>query len=50
MVLMTMILGGFISTAFFFILEGSSKKVEWKRSADALTIKRPKSLPGEFVY
>ena len=30
-------------------LMGSTEKIKWSRSADALTIKLPKSLPGKIV-
>ena len=30
-------------------LMGSHEKIEWKRSAEALTIKLPETLPGQIV-
>jgi len=30
-------------------LMGSNKKIKWKRTTDGLTIKLPKTLPGDIV-
>jgi len=49
-VIKTLATGGLLDREIASVeLMGSSEKIKWKRSADALTITLPKTLPGKIV-
>jgi alpha-L-fucosidase len=49
-VIRTLATGGVLDREIAGIeLMGSKEKIEWRRSADALTIQLPETLPGQIV-
>ena len=49
-VIKTLATGGLLDREIADIeLMGSSEKIRWNRSADALTIQLPQTLPGQIV-